>query len=428
METSPQTPPKHSADDRGLACHAIIVAAGRGYRASAGASDNASANIGPKQYQLLNGKAVLAHTTQVFLDHPAISGVTVVIHADDGDLYADAMKDVLDHANLLPTVTGGATRQASVCNGLEAIADIQPATVLIHDAARPFIDADTISRVVCALEQSTAALPARAVADTLKRGDADGLVSDTIDRAGLYAAQTPQGFAFDPILQAHRDAALRSDIEFTDDSALAEWAGHAVALVEGGARNSKITTADDLKEAKRTMTQGMIETSIAAIPDIRVGHGYDTHQQVAGDHVWLCGLRIDHTHGLSGHSDADVGLHALTDALLSTIADGDIGSHFPPSDPRWKGARSDVFLRHAVSRVAQAGGTITHMDVTLICEAPKIGPHRDAMRAAISDISGVDVGRIAVKATTNEQIGFVGRGEGIVALATATVVLGGVAS
>ncbi|MEM1039459.1 MAG: bifunctional 2-C-methyl-D-erythritol 4-phosphate cytidylyltransferase/2-C-methyl-D-erythritol 2,4-cyclodiphosphate synthase [Pseudomonadota bacterium] len=421
METSPQTPTKYSADDPGSACHAVIVAAGRGHRATKGASGEASANSGPKQYQVLNEKAVLAHTVQVFLDHPVVSGVTVVIHADDADLYRHSMEGLLDHAKLLPPVTGGATRQASVFNGLEAIAHAEPASVLIHDAARPFIDADTISRVVCALEQSTAALPALAVADTLKRGDTDGLVVDTIDRTRLYAAQTPQGFVFDVILQAHRNASIRSDIEFTDDSALAEWSGHSVVLVEGDARNSKITTADDLKEAKRAMTH-------ASIPDIRVGHGYDTHQQVAGDHVWLCGLRIDHTHGLSGHSDADVGLHALTDALLSTIADGDIGSHFPPSDPQWKGARSDVFLHHAVTRVAQAGGTITHMDVTLICEAPKIGPHRDAMRAAISDISGIEMGRIAVKATTNEQIGFVGRGEGIVALATATVVLGGVAS
>jgi len=403
-------------------CHAVIVAAGRGYRAVSSSTPENEA--GPKQYQLLGDRAVLAHTCDAFLKHPMVDTVTVVIHEDDGDLYSNAMGPMLRHSKLQPAVNGGVTRQESVHNGLEAVVDLQfddsgsKSKVLIHDAARPFVDAGTIKRVVDALETSQAALPALAIADTLKRSDDEGLVADTVDRTGLFAAQTPQGFQCDAIVSAHRDAALRSDISFTDDSALAEWASLPVTLVEGGTRNSKITTAEDLNDAKRTMIHP------PPLPDIRVGHGYDTHQQVAGDHVWLCGLRIDHTHGLSGHSDADVGLHALTDALLSTIADGDIGSHFPPTDPQWKGARSDVFLNHAVSRVSQAGGTITHMDVTLICEAPKIGPHRDAMRQAISTISGIDVARIAVKATTNEKIGFVGRGEGIVALATATVVMG----
>lgn len=394
------------------ACHAVIVAAGRGLRAVTGEG------AGPKQYQALGRASVLAQTSTAFLEHPMIDAVTVVIHQDDGDLFVEAMGALLDHGKLMPPVVGGASRQASVHNGLEALARFAPTKTLIHDAARPFVDAQTIERVVSALDNGPAALPALAVADTLKRSNHSGQVSGTVDRSGLFAAQTPQGFVFDAILSAHRDAAIRSDMTFTDDSALAEWAGLPVTLVEGGTRNSKITTAEDLAEAKRAMMNTQLT------PDIRVGHGYDTHQLVAGDHVWLCGLRIDHTHSLSGHSDADVGLHALTDALLSTIADGDIGSHFPPSDPRWKGARSDVFLRHAVDRVTKAGGIITHMDVTLICEAPKIGPHRDAMRATISTISGVDRGRIAVKATTNEQIGFVGRGEGIVALATATVVMG----
>jgi len=394
------------------ACHAVIVAAGRGLRAVTGEG------AGPKQYQALGRASVLAQTSTAFLEHPMIDAVTVVIHQDDGDLFVEAMGALLDHGKLMPPVVGGASRQASVHNGLEALARFAPTKTLIHDAARPFVDAQTIERVVSALDNGPAALPALAVADTLKRADNSGQVSETVDRSGLFAAQTPQGFVFDAILSAHRDAAIRSDMTFTDDSALAEWAGLPVTLVEGGTRNSKITTAEDLAEAKRSMMNTQLT------PDIRVGHGYDTHQLVAGDHVWLCGLRIDHTHSLSGHSDADVGLHALTDALLSTIADGDIGSHFPPSDPRWKGARSDVFLRHAVDRVTKAGGIITHMDVTLICEAPKIGPHRDTMRATISTISGVDRGRIAVKATTNEQIGFVGRGEGIVALATATVVMG----
>ena len=241
------------------------------------------------------------------------------------------------------------------------------------------------------------------------------MIEATVDRTRLYAAQTPQGFHFDGILQAHEKAADAGRSDFSDDTGLAEWVGMDVLIVDGDPRNVKITTAQDMAQAQ--------EKFVMSAPDVRVGHGYDTHQLVDGDHVWLCGVKLPHTQSLSGHSDADVGLHALTDALFAAVADGDIGSHFPPSDPQWKGARSDQFLAHAVDRVRAHGGHITHMDVTLVCEAPKIGPHRDEMRNAISNITGIEAARISVKATTNEKIGFVGRNEGMVAMATATVVM-----
>ncbi|MEM9732624.1 MAG: bifunctional 2-C-methyl-D-erythritol 4-phosphate cytidylyltransferase/2-C-methyl-D-erythritol 2,4-cyclodiphosphate synthase [Pseudomonadota bacterium] len=382
---------------------ALIVAAGRGERAGV--------ENGPKQYQAMAGGSVLAHAVTPFLNHPDISAVRVVIHADDGDLYGASIEE---HEKLLAPVFGGATRQASVHAGLESLLDTKPDHVLVHDAARPYVNAQTISHVLGALEDHQAALPCVALVDTIKRVEQD-VVLETLNRESLFAAQTPQGFDFDILLKLHRDAASKG-IAVTDDVALAEAAGITVVKVPGSARNKKLTTRED-----------MMAANAISVPDVRVGHGYDTHQMVAGKELWLCGIRLDHSHGLSGHSDADVALHALTDALLSTIADGDIGSHFPPSDPKWKGARSDQFLAHAVKRVQDEGGTITHIDVTLLCEEPKIGPHRDAMRAQMAEISGIEVGRISVKATTNERIGFIGRQEGMVALATATVVMGGAA-
>ncbi len=386
---------------------AIIVAGGRGQRVG-----NAG---GPKQYLDLAGKSVLAHAVAPFLNHENIHQVVVVIHEDDGELYKTALND---HASLLAPVTGGETRQLSVFAGLEHLSKSKINKVLIHDAARPFVDENTISRVLAALDDSSAVLPAIAVSDTIKRADLDGNVEETVSRAGLFAAQTPQGFDFDTIYKLHRKArselAGRSD--FTDDAAIAEWAGIQVQLVEGSTKNRKITTKTDLEEARRYMN--------GALPDVRTGHGYDTHQLVPGDAVTLCGVLLANTKSLSGHSDADVGLHALTDAVLGTIGAGDIGSHFPPSDPQWKDAQSHQFLRHAVGLVEAKGGTITHCDVTLICEAPKIGPHRDAMRTFVAEIVGFEIDRVSVKATTNERIGFVGREEGIVALATATVVMG----
>lgn len=382
----------------------IVVAAGRGVRAGQSA--------GPKQYQLLGGRTVLAHTIDAFCSHAKVDLVITVIHDDDGDLYKQA---VSDHPKLVAPTLGGATRQQSVAAGLEALAEMSVAQVLIHDAARPFVDVDTIDRVISQLSTHSAVLPSIPVSDTLKRCGSDGMIEETVDRAGLYAAQTPQGFHFDAIHQAHQQAADAGRSDFSDDTGLAEWVGMEVVVVEGNPRNVKITSAQDMAQAQ--------EKFAMSVPDVRVGHGYDTHQLVEGDHVWLCGVKLPHTQSLSGHSDADVGLHALTDALLAAVADGDIGSHFPPSDPQWRGASSNQFLAHAVSRVAAHGGRITHMDVTLVCEAPKIGPHRDEMRNAISRISGIDASRISVKATTNEKIGFVGRNEGMVAMATATVVM-----
>jgi len=384
----------------------IIVAAGRGSRMAA------SFDTTPKQYRLLAGKVILTRTLQAFIEHPQISHIVVCIHVDDEALYGNVAPD---HDKLLPPIHGGATRQLSVFIGLQALAKINPDTVLIHDAARPFVDGETITNVLQGLTSSKACLPCLPLVDTIKKSDGKGKIIDTISRDNLFAAQTPQGFKFETIHAAHEKARLANHQDFTDDSALAEWADIAVHLVEGSPANTKITTNSDLIEAEKRMS--------TALPDIRTGHGYDVHQFVPGSSVRLCGVDIIHTHRLSGHSDADVGLHALTDALLGAISDGDIGSHFPPSDPQWKGANSEQFLLHAVTCVKKFGGTITHMDVTLLCELPKITPHRDAMRARISEITGVDVRRISVKATTNERMGFIGREEGMAALATATVVM-----
>ncbi|MGI9355754.1 MAG: bifunctional 2-C-methyl-D-erythritol 4-phosphate cytidylyltransferase/2-C-methyl-D-erythritol 2,4-cyclodiphosphate synthase [Rhizobiaceae bacterium] len=381
---------------------AIIVAAGRGSRAGGGK--------GPKQYRRLGGRSVLQHALDAFQRHEQVDRCVVVIHPDDMASYQDAIQP---HPKLISPVFGGATRQDSVRAGLESLTAFSPSKILIHDAARPFLSASVISNVVGSIGESRAALPAVPIADTIKR-EQNGIVAETIDRNALYAAQTPQGFVFAEILQAHRSARAQSLGGFTDDTALAEWMGMTVGLVAGSATNTKITTAEDMKTARQKFT---------AIADIRTGHGYDTHRWVPGNSVWLCGMEIPHTHRLDGHSDADVGLHALTDALLSVIADGDIGSHFPPSDPQWKDARSNQFLAHAARLVREAGGTITHVDVTLICEAPKINPHRDAMRKSIATILTIEPARVSVKATTNETIGFIGRGEGMTALATATVVV-----
>lgn len=384
---------------------AIIVAAGRGSRAGQ--------EFGPKQYQMLGRRTVLARTLQKFIDHTAIDAVVVVIHADDRPLYETA---AVGMAKLLPCVVGGETRQISVAAGLDALAAVSPQRVLIHDAARPFVDADLISSVLEALDNHQAAIPALAVAETLKHVDQSLTVTHTVPRENLYAAQTPQGFQYSQIAQAHSRARSEGLLDFTDDSAIAEWAGMDVVVLPGTPENKKLTTRQDMETASNRFDKMAL--------DVRVGHGYDTHQFVDGDAVWLCGVKVPHNRALDGHSDADVGLHALTDALLATIADGDIGDHFPPGEEQWRDASSDRFLRHAVDRVEAQGGTITHLDVTLVCETPKIGPHRLAMRQAIAAISGIATSRISVKATTNERIGFVGRTEGMVALATATVVMG----
>jgi 2-C-methyl-D-erythritol 4-phosphate cytidylyltransferase/2-C-methyl-D-erythritol 2,4-cyclodiphosphate synthase len=375
---------------------ALIVAAGRGSRFGGN---------GPKQYARLGGRPLLRHSLEQFQNHPDIGTVQAVIHADDHDHYARATAGL----DLPPPAIGGASRQESVRLGLEHLTAIAPARVLIHDAARPFVDAGLISRVLAALDTAPGAIAALPVTDTLKRG-ANGHIAGTVPRDGLWRAQTPQGFHYAGILAAHRAG---TGGEFTDDAAVAEHVGLPIALVEGGADNIKVTTAQDLVRAERWIA--------AQQDEARVGQGFDVHRFGPGDHVMLCGIRIPHTTGLLGHSDADVGLHALTDAILGALGAGDIGSHFPPSDARWRGAESALFLRHAADMVGARGGRIAHVDVTLICDQPKVGPHRAAMVARIADVLEIATERVSVKATTTEGLGFTGRGEGIAAQAAATV-------
>lgn len=364
---------------------------------------------GPKQYRMLAGKPVLAHSLEAFCDHPLISGVMAVIYPDDMALYSAAAPD---HGKMLPPVAGGDSRQESVLAGLEALTEISADKVLIHDAARPFVAAETITDLVNGVAAGTGAIPAHRVTDTLKRGDDNLAIAETVERNELWCAQTPQAFLLDDILQAHRRVAGTGQT-FTDDAAIAEAAGMRVNIIEASARNFKLTRQEDMVLAQAMLAQ--------PAPEFRTGHGYDVHRIGPGDGVWLCGHFIVAPICLIGHSDADVGLHALTDALLATIAAGDIGSHFPPSDPQWKGVSSDLFLRHAHELVVSAGAAITHVDVTLVCEAPKIGPHRDAMREKLCELLQLSMDRVSVKATTNETIGFIGRREGIAAMATATV-------
>ncbi len=358
----------------------------------------------PKQYLTLAGRAVLRHSAETFASHPDIDAVRVVIRADDRAIYDDAMAGL----DILAPVTGGTTRQESSRLGLESLAELAPDRVLIHDAARPFIDEATISRIIEALDANAATLPAIPVTDTLKRA-----AGGTVDRDGLWRAQTPQGFRYDEIMAAHRTAAGAGLPPLTDDAAVAENAGLDVALVMGNEDNMKVTMQEDFERAERLMAGRSGET--------RIGTGFDVHQFGPGDHVILCGVRTESDQGLIGHSDADAGLHAITDAILGAIAEGDIGTHFPPSDPQWRDAASDAFLRHAAGLVAARGGWIVNVDVTLICERPKIGPHRAAMTERVADILEIDAGRVGVKATTTEKLGFTGRGEGIAAQAVASI-------
>jgi 2-C-methyl-D-erythritol 4-phosphate cytidylyltransferase/2-C-methyl-D-erythritol 2,4-cyclodiphosphate synthase len=374
---------------------ALIVAAGRGQRAGGGT---------PKQYRMLAGQSVLRRSCMAFLGHPRIGAVRVVIHPDDRARYDDTTAGL----SLPSPISGGETRHESCHNGLEALAGNRPRIVLIHDAARPFADRPTIDRVLSALDAAPAVIAAIPVSDTLKKV-ACGHVAATVAREGLWRAQTPQGFEFSAILDAHRRIDSRS---LTDDAAVAEAAGIPVTLVTGSEDNFKITREEDFQRA---------ETLLAGQVDIRVGTGFDVHRFTEGNGLTICGIWIDHDKSLTGHSDSDVALHALTDAVLGAIGEADIGSHFPPSDPRWRDAESSVFLRHAASLVAARGGTIRHLDVTLICEEPKIGPHRDAMKARIAEITEIGADRVSVKATTTEGLGFAGRGEGIAAQAAATI-------
>ncbi len=370
---------------------ALIVAAGRGTRAGGDI---------PKQWQDLRGAPVLAHALAAFDGH--VQTTVVVLHPDDHALWEATGLS----ADLV--VTGGATRDASVRAGLEAMQDRGIDHVLIHDAARPLVPATVISDVIAALADHPGAAPALAVTDALWTGT-EGTVTGSRDRDGLFRAQTPQGFHFDAILAAHRGGSG----PFADDVAAARAAGVEVAMVQGFERNLKITGPDDLARAAQLMGQRM---------DIRLGNGYDVHRFGPGDHVWLCGVKVPHDRSLQGHSDADVGMHAVTDAIYGALGMGDIGQHFPPSDPQWKGAASHIFLEHAVALAAKHGFGISNVDCTLICEFPKIGPHQHAMKAAMAQIMGLTQDRISVKATTSERLGFTGRGEGIASIATATLV------
>jgi len=384
----------------------IIVAAGRGIRA-------ATAGAKSKQYREIGGRSVLARSIGAFLEHEQVHLVQPVINIGDRDLYDGAMRPY-QSPKLLAPVAGGQTRQQSVLAGLEALQAHRPANVLIHDAARPFVTAPVIDGVIDALQTVPAALAALPLSDTLKAGH-DGRVTRTVSRDGLWRAQTPQGFRFGAILDAHRAAALADREDFTDDAGIAEWHGMDVALVMGSEANVKLTTKEDFDLAEHRLA-----TSRPAF-EARTGTGFDVHAFGPGDQVMLCGIAIPHDMGLIGHSDADVGLHALTDALLGAIGAGDIGQHFPPSDPQWKGADSSLFLGHTAGLVRENGARIVNVDVTLICERPKIGPHAPAMRARIGDILGIGVDRVSVKATTTEGLGFTGRREGIAAMASASV-------
>lgn len=385
----------------------LVVAAGRGLRVGGAL---------PKQYLPIAGRPLLAHTLSRLLDTSA-ANVVVCIHRDDAALYAASIAELGadKKRRLLAPVHGGDTRQDSVRNGLDALAAISspPHLVLIHDGARPFASPALILRAQAAAEQNGAAIPGLFVTDTIKEVDGSGRIVATPQRAALRAVQTPQAFRFELIHRAHRAAAAAGARDLTDDAAIAEWAGHSVHVFEGDPGNMKVTSPEDLRAAEARL--------ISECPDVRTGQGYDVHAFGPGDHVWLGGHQVAHTKGLVGHSDADVLSHAITDALYGALGDGDIGSHFPPSDPRWKGADSAIFLAAAAEAVRTRQGMIAHIDATVVCEMPKVGPHRDAIRARIAEIVQLPLERVAVKATTSERLGFTGREEGIAALAVATI-------
>lgn len=367
---------------------AVIVAAGQGLRAGQPL---------PKQFALWRGKPVVRHSVETLLS-AGVTPIAVAIPADCEDLVQSA----LDGLDGWFAITGGETRQESVRNALEALEGFAPDRVLIHDAARPVIPAGVIERLSAALDVQPAAIPVLPVVDSLAHAEG-GLMGAPARREDLRRVQTPQAFAFAAILAAHH--AWAGAPSAGDDAQVAQAAGLSIALVEGDELLHKLTYASDFD----------------GLDPIRVGTGYDVHRLAAGEDLWLCGVKIDHTHGLAGHSDADVAIHALVDAILGAVGDGDIGSHFPPSDPQWRGASSDRFLRHAVALAAKAGYRIGNVDLTIVCEAPKIGPHREAMRARLAELLGTSVCSVSVKATTTERLGFTGRGEGIACQAAATL-------
>lgn len=377
----------------------IVVAGGRGSRAGKGL---------PKQYRAVGGVPLIRRTVLALQSALPDASVQTVIHPDDKELFEKAIKGL---KNILPPVHGGNSRQQSVFNGLQALTELAPDQVFIHDAARPFVPPAVIDALTACLDDGgKAAVPVVPIVDTLVR-EVDG-GRDSVDRSGLVAVQTPQAFEYQAVFEAHKKLEGQ---ELTDDASVFEAAGGAVGHVPGAADNFKMTRPEDFEKAEY-MTR-------STLSDIRMGSGYDVHRFEAGDHVWLCGIKIPFSKSLKGHSDADVGLHALTDAILAAISDGDIGAHFPPTDEQWRGAPSDVFLSFAASRVRALGGDFNQLGVLLVCEAPKIRPHVEDMRVRIAEIVGLDVSRVSVQATTTEKLGFTGRGEGIAAQATATVAL-----
>lgn len=382
---------------------AVIVAGGSGLRAG---------GERPKQYQVIGGKPVIWWTCRAFLDHPAIDHVQAVIGAGHEDMFSAATQGL----DIGPPVIGGATRQESCRIGIEAVERHRPAKVLIHDAARPFATPDLIGDVVGWLDRFPAVVPGLPVADTLKFAPG-GIVSRTVDRAAIWSAQTPQGFHYDGILAAYRKAEAEKTKNLTDDASVAEQAGIAIAMISGRLENRKLTTAEDIRIADRDMTASQYQS----LPDIRVGQGVDIHPFSAGSVVTLCGIAIPHSQGLKGHSDADAAMHALTDAILGAIGEGDIGVHFPPSDPQWKGAASKIFLAKAMTLLEKTGGCLANADITILAEVPKIAPHVSEMKEFLSPLLRLDPGRIAIKATTTERLGAIGRKEGIMAFATVTV-------
>ncbi len=383
----------------------LVVAAGRGLRAGGGV---------PKQYRMLAGQPVLTHTLNRLTAALPGSPVIAVIHPDDQPLFEASLARAKCDPGLVSVAHGGTTRQDSVAAGLNVVNEKYKSVkyVIIHDSVRIFLSKNLVDLGLTEARRSGASLPVLQISDSLRRDSGDGF-SSPVDRTGLLSVQTPQCFRLDLLHSAHARAAGAGRHDFSDDASLVEWAGTKPKVFAGDAANFKLTTPEDF-----LMAEALLLSDLA---DIRIGHGFDVHAFADGDHVWLGGVKIAHARGLTGHSDADTGLHALTDALLGAITDGDIGMHFPPSDPRWRGAESKIFLQDAARRVRQRGGVIAHLDLTLICEEPKIGPHRDRIRSTIAEIVEIDIDRVAVKATTTEQLGFTGRREGIAAQAVATV-------
>lgn len=377
---------------------AVLLAGGRGVRAGGGM---------PKQYREVGGVSVLRRAIDSFIEHPRVDLIQAVIHPDDDALYA-AVTNGLD---ILPAIYGGAERHLSALNGLQSVGQFSPDIVLIHDAARPFVPAALIDRVLAAVGQFPGAIPALPVSDTLKRVDhGQALISETVDRSELWRAQTPQGFLYNDILSAHMNRT--SDLP-TDDAAVMEQFGMGVSVVDGDERNIKVTTEADFERLSQILGTNMTES--------RVGSGFDVHKLGAGDGIMLCGVNIDCEFALIGHSDADVALHALTDALLGAVGCGDIGLHFPPTDPQWRGAASHIFVEAAAAEIRKTGGTIANVDITIIGERPKVGPHRERMRAKVAEFLEISADRVNIKATTTERLGFTGRGEGLAAQAIANI-------